>query len=122
MMGVALLDELVDAVRASWSRHTSNDPDNWSPNLPEVGQCAVSALVVQSVLGGDLLRAKVGDVSHYWNLLPGGREVDLTRGQFDTFEPVDVSVREREYVLSFPDTADRYRLLWSLVTERLGSD
>src|SRR5215210_2360858 len=46
-----------------------------------------AALVVQDILGGDLILAEVHingvkDGNHYWNRLPGGTEVDLTRDQF----------------------------------------
>ena len=49
--------------------------------------------------------------SHYWNRFSDGLEVDLTREQFETFEPTDISTRTPEYVLSYPDTQRRYRLL-----------
>jgi hypothetical protein len=50
--------------------------------------------------------------SHYWNVLDDGREVDLTLQQFDPCaQPVDVEKRDREYVLSFPDTLERYQRL-----------
>lgn len=78
--------------------------------------------MIQDRRGGDLLRAEVGGVSHYWNRLPSGNEVDLTRMQFDNFT-VDgpIEVRDRAYVLSFPDTESRYAKLKSAVesAERL---
>ena len=51
------------------------------------GQCGTTALVIQDLLGGDLMVADVeyqGRVEgvHYWNLTPGGIELDLTRDQF----------------------------------------
>jgi hypothetical protein len=99
-------------VRAGWCRETSADPTGWTPNNPAWGQCAVTALVVQDLLGGDLLRARAGSVSHYWNLLADGSEVDLTRDQFP-FSTVLLGreVRDRAYVLSFPATVWRYELL-----------
>lgn len=106
------LESLAEALERAWSRQTSADPEHWIPENPAWGQCAVTALVVQDEFGGDLLRATVDDVSHYWNLLPDGSEVDLTREQFPegaTYGPT--VVKDREYVLSFPDTASRYLLL-----------
>lgn len=103
---------LLNELEAAWCRETSADPTHWDPWNPAWGQCAVTALVVQDRFGGDLLRATVAGTSHYWNRLPDGTEVDLTRHQFDVLEtdPIGV-VREREYVLSFPDTKRRYEML-----------
>jgi len=101
---------LAEAIRQSWGDDTSIDPD-WAGSCPSRGQCAVTALVVQDYLGGDLLRATVDGTSHYWNRLTNGETVDLSREQFDSFEPVNIEQRAREYVLSFPETAKRYRKL-----------
>ena len=58
---------------------------------PSRGQCGTTALVVQKLLGGDLMVADVeyeGRVEgvHYWNVTPGGVELDLTRDQFTPAE------------------------------------
>lgn len=107
------IEVLARAIRAAWSAETSLAED-WSPMHPSVGQCAVTALVVQDFFGGDLLQSVVQGVSHYWNRLPDGTELDLTRDQFDRFvlerEP---EIRSREYVLSFPQTVVRYQRLGS---------
>jgi hypothetical protein len=53
----------------------------------------------------------MGTGSHYYNHI-NGQDVDLTRDQFATYRPTTPpEPRSREYVLSFPDTARRYRLL-----------
>lgn len=108
-----------DAIRRAWGGDTSAD-EHWTPLRPELGQCAVTALIVQSLFGGELLRTMANGVSHYYNSI-GGEIVDLTRAQFD--EPLTLEepvVRERDYVLSFPATLDRYnRLLNRLVDQQL---
>jgi hypothetical protein len=105
------------AIQGAWSVDTSADPAGWSEDNPAWGQCAVTALVVQDLLGGELLRAEVncprGKFSHYWNRVDGG-EIDLTHGQFGSgfwYFSDGVIVREREYVLSFAPTLERYLLL-----------
>ncbi len=116
--------ELLAVLAHAWAADTAKG--DWSPDCPMLNQCAVTALVVQDWLGGDLLRCLTakGD-SHYWNQLPNGKEVDLTAGQFvySGDEPLrsDTIIRTREYVLSFPDTVARYeilkrrvRLIWML--------
>lgn len=104
-------------LRDAWCRETSSDPDNWTPENPAWGQCAVSALIIQDLLGGELLRTTVQGVSHYYNRTENHELLDVTLEQFRSnvglFGPTEV--RTREYVLSFPDTARRYELLKSRV-------
>lgn len=118
-MNAAELLRLIPAIRAAWDATTSVD-SRWSPDNPALGQCAVTALVVQDALGGSLLRATVGDVSHYWNKLADGSEVDLTREQFASFTPEGTTERDRAYVLSYPATVERYERLRQRVDTGLG--
>ena len=114
------VEQVKSLLENSWSAETATG-GVWSPDVPSMNQCAVSALVVQDLLGGDLLRCKMtnGD-SHYWNCLPDGTETDLTVEQFEHIEgqPVreTVVVRARQYVLSFPDTMRRYGILLQRVS------
>ncbi len=86
---------LESAIRASWSLETCDPTDipNWSPAEPSLGQCAVTALVVHDLLGGELLEAEVEHADgspqgfHYWNRF-AGVDVDLTRRQFAKGEVV----------------------------------
>jgi hypothetical protein len=94
-MTVTLAD-IQSAIRASWSAATCDpvDLDDWSPHNPSRGQCGVTALVLNDLLGGQVLAAEVlgADGSrqgaHLWNRLAGGVEVDLTREQFTAGEIV----------------------------------
>ena len=59
----------------------------WSSSNAAWGQCAVTACIVQDLLGGDIIwsLAKSPDQrehSHYFNVLPDGSIVDLTKEQF----------------------------------------
>jgi hypothetical protein len=88
--------DLEAAVRAAWALDTCDpvDADDWSEANPSRGQCGSTALTVHDLLGGELLIAEVRRTDgsrqgvHYWNLLPDGTEVDLTRGQFASNEVV----------------------------------
>jgi hypothetical protein len=92
--GLALRD-IEEAIRASWSVETCDptDVEVWTPANPSRGQCAVTALVVHDLIGGQLLEAEVHypDGSrqgfHYWNRL-AGVDIDLTRDQFESNELV----------------------------------
>jgi hypothetical protein len=83
------LHEVEAAIRGSWSVETCDptDEENWTPENPSLGQCAVTALVVHDLLGGELLEAEVHYTDgtrqgfHYWNRL-AGVDIDLTRAQF----------------------------------------
>jgi hypothetical protein len=89
------LEAVESAVRSSWSIETCDptDVDQWAPQNPSRGQCAVTSLVLHDLFGGDLLEAEVRrpDGSrqgyHYWNRL-NGVEIDLTREQFSRDEVV----------------------------------
>lgn len=83
------LSDVERAVRAAWSRDTSDDPELWSEENRALGQCAVSALVVRAIYGGDLVIATVLDRhgertpdGHAWNVLPSGEHVDFAFDQF----------------------------------------
>ena len=57
------------------------------PNDAARGQCGATALVVQDLLGGDLIVGEVFVGSerlgvHYWNRLEDGEVLDLSRGQY----------------------------------------
>lgn len=114
------LQRLEAALAAVWSRVTSADPESWTDDNPASGQCAVTALVVQDYLGGELRRGEAGSISHYWNVLPSGDEVDLTRHQFDDgVEITNIEPRTREYLFSHDETVRRYNDLARAVRDRL---
>jgi hypothetical protein len=116
------LDVLRATFRKRWTRNTSADAWRWTPDNPSYGQCAVTSLIIQDLFGGCLLRARVNGSTHYWNRLPWGEEVDLTREQFGGLVDIPAGEeRSREHVLSFPETARRYRSLAESVRQDLVS-
>jgi hypothetical protein len=106
------LAALRDELNRHWRAETSFWPDEWTPARPSVGQCAVTAMIVQDRFGGDVLRTLNGGVVHYWNRVDDV-EVDLTRDQFDTWAPdADVvTVDRRGLASSGPTIATRHRRL-----------
>jgi hypothetical protein len=105
-------EALIARLSPAWTSETSSDAEHWSEANRAWGQCAVTALIVQDMFGGELLRSKVENISHYWNRLPSGEEIDLTRQQFgETVVLQGIETRTREYVLGFPDTKRRYKAL-----------
>lgn len=106
------LADIERAVRSSWGEDTY-PPDArspWDPENPARGQCGVVAAVLNDILGGDLVRGEVhvdGERVdyHFWNRLPGGLEIDLTREQFSQAEFITEGV-----VITRPPNSDVKRL------------
>ncbi|MER5393765.1 hypothetical protein [Saccharopolyspora sp. NPDC002686] len=83
------LVEVERAIRSSWGVDTCAPEDipKWHAGNPARGQCGTTALVVNDLLGGDLVCGEVHVDgrqvdNHWWNRLAGGLELDLTREQF----------------------------------------
>lgn len=127
VLSLAAIDR---AVRQSWAADTCSPDDAarvpWTPANPAWGHCDVTALVVNDLLGGDLVLGEVhvGQEQqgyHWWNRLPTGVEIDLTREQFRDGEVV---VGRR--VIERPPGPlrrrnEEYELFRRRVRERLGS-
>lgn len=108
-------------IRDSWIMETSSEP-NWTPENPALGQCAVTALVVNDYLGGKIVWAEAVNpegrkISHYFNLVDG-KEIDFTRCQFPEGTAIPAGIDKtkglpttRDYVLSFEATRKRYEIL-----------
>jgi len=117
------LEEAEAAIRASWGRDTSDDPDEWSEENPARGQCAVTALLIRDLLGGEILVANVlrdgrRIERHAWNRLSSGLTLDLTREQFVNGERLgEPAVEEPLFAQRNPE---RYATLRERVRSRLG--
>ncbi|MEV0319402.1 hypothetical protein [Streptomyces sp. NPDC050659] len=80
------------ALRAAWSADTCSPDDQerspWTAANPAWGHCDITALIVHDLFGGELLCGEVWSAQgeqqnyHWWNRLPSGLELDLTREQF----------------------------------------
>jgi hypothetical protein len=121
--------ELDAALRASWAADTCSPDDmaraGWQADNPAWGHCDITALIVNDIFGGELV---VGEVHrdgerqgfHWWNRLPSGVELDLTREQFRAGQTVTAArILERP-----PGPAPRrwaeYLLLRERIVGRLG--
>ncbi|MCF3101405.1 hypothetical protein IPZ58_07405 [Streptomyces roseoverticillatus] len=120
-----LLSDIEKALINSWGADTCTPEyrSRWTPGNPARDQCGVTALVLNDLLGGDLVRGevRVGGVRtdyHWWNRLGEGLEIDLTREQFRPEEIVTGGV-----VIPRPPEIKRlreeYELLRARVLEKL---
>ena len=71
--------DLLSVLRASWSRETSGQ---WLPENPARGQCNVTALVVNDLLGGEILKTEAPGGWHFYNRV-GDVRYDFTESQFN---------------------------------------
>lgn len=112
------------AIRESWSRATSADPDEWTAENPARGQCDATAVVLRAYLGGEIL---VADVlrdgrrleRHAWNRLPSGLTLDLTRDQFRAGELLGAPTVQEPMLLGNP--RERHALLAEHVAAALAA-
>ena len=122
---------VVGSEEKCWTEETSLDPENWIPENPSWGQCAVTACIVNDYFGGKVVWANVNmsgqDISHYFNNIDG-KEIDLTRKQFPPETVVLPGIDKtknfpttRDYVLSFEKTEERYNLLKSRVEKEINA-
>ncbi|MBG0857652.1 hypothetical protein I2W78_38845 [Streptomyces spinoverrucosus] len=126
-MTVLLLTDIEQAVRNSWSAETCTPEfrSRWSPDNPARDQCGVTAMVLNDLLGGELLRGEVhvnGERVdyHWWNRLGMGIEIDLTREQFRPEEVVTEGVVvPRPPITEWRRLREEYELLRDRVMERL---
>lgn len=96
------LPKLEAALKRSWNKETCYLPmqEQWTSENPAFGQRVITALIVQDFFGGEILFCEYQN--HFWNQLPDGIQIDLTRSQF----PPDT-------VIYADGTAIRHDLIYS---------
>lgn len=111
-------------LRNAWCRETAHPSyrDKWSEDNPSVGQCCVTALAIQDKYGGDIYSCKVGNNSHFVNIIDE-RIIDRTAEQFgesSNIKYMSGSFRKRTRVslLKNNDVKARYELLKAKLEER----
>lgn len=102
-------------IREAWCRETAHPSyqKDWSEDNPSYGQCCVTALVMQEIIGGDIYECTMGRRKHFYNVTPDAQFHDFTIDQFPI--PRDctknVKLRTRESLLQSKDVRERYNLL-----------
>ena len=114
-----IINEVCEIVNMSFSKDTCYPGlrDKWNEENKTLGQCAITALVLNDFLGGKIMRCMSETGSHYYNLI-NGEIVDLTVYQFNSLPDYNNGEeRCREYLLSNEDTRSRYNLLLERVKD-----
>jgi hypothetical protein len=101
------IEKLKQLLIKCWSLETcsSSLKKQWSKDNPSVGQCAITALIVNDYFGGKIMRCMSLSGSHYYNLIDD-KIVDLTVEQFLGEIPLykEGTEVEMEYLFSNEDT------------------
>lgn len=135
-------------LRESYSKETSSTPDLWSKENSHAGHCAVATVIAQDYLGGEIMRARLPEEwakrlrtqTHYWNQFEektgddfGTLIADFSKAQFPDSFPYADFVRgrvgnlenkpdNRAYILQFPETQKRYKMLCERVQKFIASN
>ena len=108
------LGELKSYLIDAWDKDTCSPGlrSSWDESNPSLGQCAITALIVNDYYGGKIMRCIASSGSHYYNMIEN-ELVDLTVEQFlgEIPEYEKGEERTREYLLGNEDTKSRYLLL-----------
>lgn len=83
------------ALQKSWSAKSSS---LYTPENPAKGQCGVTALVVNDLLWGKILKTCIGEQWHFYNELENNR-YDFTADQFESPPAYDDLPASREEAL-----------------------
>lgn len=123
------VEQIEAALRVSWGPDTRFARDDYvarGAGHPARGQCGTTALVVQRLLGGDLMVADLvheGHVDgvHYWNVTPEHGELDLTRDQLVEGESLE-NVRRVVVPRNATSAGEQpFQMLWGRVAAALGA-
>lgn len=113
------LEELKRIIELSWTKETCVESlkNSWSSDNKSLGQCAITALIVNLYMGGKIMKCMCESGSHYYNVI-NDNIIDLTVNQFSVLPKYENSEeRTVEYILSYEETKKRYILLLKNIKE-----
>lgn len=114
--GIETPHDLYDALRKTWCRETCSPRmrENWYEENMTMGQCSITALLVQDIFGGDVYEMNLSDGAvHCYNVI-GDFCLDLTSEQFGDKKDLCYEgnpKQNREMRLADEDKRARYELL-----------
>lgn len=112
------LEKFKEIVPKICKADTCNPPEDWKPENPTMGHCAIVSILAQELFGGIIVRVSLEGTpyekfkSHYLNVIDG-KEYDFTLDQFESNPYLNKERQEknREDLLSNPNTKSRYEIL-----------
>lgn len=84
------IEIIENRLRGAWQKETAypKAQPEWSMGNRALGQCAVTALVINDLYGGSFAEDK--NNNHIWNIFPDGSQQDFSREQMP--DGTDISV------------------------------
>ncbi len=119
------IEALYDAFDKCWCAETCSPRmrDDWSEENKTLGQCSVTAFVVQDLIGGKVVGVSLGDGTYHCINEIGGFKFDLTSEQFEGDDRIldyeNTPEQSREIHFADRDKHSRYLLLKSLLMRQL---
>ena len=116
---------LYDAFSECWCAETCSPHfrEKWSESNKTLGQCSITAFIVQDLLGGRVLGVSLGSGAYHCINEIGGIKFDLTSEQFEgdgrALDYENTPEQSREAHFADADKYERYLLLKSLLMKRL---
>lgn len=108
------LYDMYDILSLLWSKETCTPRmrDNWSINNKTLGQCSITAFLIQDIFGGDVYGIRLADGNfHCYNAIDG-KIFDLTSEQFKEKLIYDLKYpQERVVHFNKQEKYERYLLL-----------
>ena len=111
---------LYDLLKSCWRADTCAPRmrGDWTEENPTLGQCSITAFLVQDLFGGEVRGVPLGDGNfHCFNVVDGAA-FDLTSEQFRDriLDYSDCPVQRREVHFARAEKAQRYRVLKERLT------
>ena len=87
--------------------------ENWRPDNPTLGQCSITAFLMQDIYGGRVLGVPLGEGNFHCFNAAGRRVFDLTSEQFgdEKLNYADCPEQRREVHFSKAEKRERYERL-----------
>ena len=94
---------------------------DWSANNPTLGQCSITAFLMQDIYGGQVRGVALGDGNYHCFNVVGDRAFDLTSEQFGdrALDYSDCPEQLREAHFRKAEKRERYELLKARLAEAL---
>lgn len=98
-----------------WTKETCHPSyrDKWSIELPSIGQCAITAMYLNEIMGWDIYETLIGKSRHFFNKDSNGFIYDLTSDQFSDNDINYEFSRKREFKDLYKSCKNRYELFKS---------
>ncbi len=93
----------------------------WTKDNKTLGQCSITAFLVQDIFGGDVYGIRLEDGNYHCYNVIGNKQFDLTSEQFDyklNYEDSELQLRENHFKKE--EKYKRYLLLKNMLDKYIG--